>query len=125
MRGRGRAMVLLAVAVATPARADMSVATFLMKAENLKGAGIMALASPDYDMLRGEVTRVARTYQAELRAAKASGRVPHSCPPENPALTPDDLLAHMRSIAPSRRKATSVRAAVYGMMAKRYPCRTG
>lgn len=118
-------MALLAgvALIPAPARADMAVSTFLMKAEALQASGIFALSSPDYDLLRGEVMRVARGYKAELRAARQAGRVPHSCPPEDPALAPEDLLAHMRTIAPSRRRVTSVRTAVYGMMAKRFPCR--
>jgi hypothetical protein len=60
-----------------------------------------------------------------MRAARAAGRTPQSCAPANPDLTPDDLIAHLRTISPARRKSTSVKAAIYGMMRKLYPCPAG
>jgi hypothetical protein len=122
-----RQMVLLAAALAvvSPAFAvpEMSVAAFLVRADRARVFGARAALTGDYQILKGEVERIARIYDVETRAAKAAGRPLHSCLPPNPHLTPDDLLIHMRTIPPVRRQTTTVRWAVYDLLKKRYPCR--
>jgi hypothetical protein len=46
---------LLAVSAA-PVRADMSVSTFLAKADALKAKGVFAFGSPDISLLKSEVS---------------------------------------------------------------------
>jgi hypothetical protein len=117
------ALLLCALAVPALSAGEMSVAAFLVRADRAKAFGARAALTGDYQILKGEVERVARIYDGETRAAKAAGRPLHSCLPANPRLTPDDLLLHMRTIPPVRRPKTTVRAAVYDLLKKRYPCR--
>jgi hypothetical protein len=116
----GAALAVMAPAFAAP---EMSVAAFLVRADRAKVFGARASLTGDYQILKGEVERIARIYDGETRAAKAAGRPLHSCLPPNPQLTPDDLLLHMRTIPPVRRQTTTVRWAVYDLLKKRYPCR--
>ncbi len=118
------AMACTAPVIAAPAMAEMMVDTFLMRADRARAFGPRAFMSPDYIMLKTELQRVARRYTAEVKAARAAGKTPHSCLPPNPDLTPEQLVVHMRTIAPNQRPKTSVRTAVYSLLKKRYPCRT-
>jgi hypothetical protein len=123
----GVGVMLLSVAVpvvAVPAvPPEMTVATFLQRADRARAFGPRAFMTPDYAVLKAEVERVARRYTAEVKAARAAGRSPHSCLPPNPDLTPDHLVTHMRTIPPVQRPKTTVRTAVYSLLKKRYPCR--
>ena len=115
-----------ALALAAPLAAepgDMSVATFLEKAEKLKKKGPLALMSSDLKLLKGEVTGSASAYRSKLKADKAAGRAPHSCPPEAGSLNSDELLKHYQSYPVAKRGSVTVRQGFYDMMKKRYPCR--
>ena len=109
--------------VATSASA-MTVAEFLAKANALKAQGMMAAFSSDIGVLKSEMAGVATAYRADLESARAAGRKPHSCPPPKgqTKMTSTDLLAELEKIPPARR-GMSMKAAFYGIMARRYPCR--
>ena len=115
---------LIAAALATQPAQAMSVAEFLARARALQAQGVLATLSPDLDLLRGEVRGIVRSYRADLAAAKAAGRTPHSCPPNGaiPRLTPDQMLRELERIPQSQRRM-SMKAAFYGYMKRRYPCR--
>jgi hypothetical protein len=117
------ALAIAAPAIAVPALAEMTVDTFLLRADRARAFGPRAFMSPDYIALKSELQRVARRYTAEVKASRAAGKVPHSCLPPNPDLTPEHLVVHMRTIAPRQRPTTTVRTAVYSLLKKRYPCR--
>jgi hypothetical protein len=123
-----RRIVIVAAAlccVAAPAQA-MSVQEFLGKIDGLKAKGMMALISPDIGLLKGEMKQVTDAYRADLQAARAAGRAPHSCPPPKgkAKIGRDELIAEFRAIPPAQR-GVSVKAAFYAMMKKRFPCRAG
>lgn len=102
---------------------DMSVATFLARASLLERLGPLALATPEAQVLKGEVVGAGKRYKARIDADRKAGRKTTSCPPENGTLTPDQWLAHLRSYPVAARKTTSIYTAFDGLMRKRYPCR--
>lgn len=121
-----RVMVMVCAAgliVPGPAQA-MTVAQFLARAKALQAQGALALISPDAELLKREVAAIRAAYTADLRAAHAAGRAPHSCPPETgkPRLTPRQMLAELEKI-PKAKRSMSMKAAVYAYMKRTYPCR--
>lgn len=102
----------------------MTVAEFLAKAKALQAKGILAIGSPDIALLRDEMKRVAEAYRADIVAARAAGRTPHSCPPPKGKARMDGklLIAELEKIPPARR-GMSMKTAFYAMMKRRYPCR--
>lgn len=121
-----RVVALVAVtALLVPSAAQaMSVAQFLAKAKALQAQGALAILSPDAELLKREVAAIRAAYTTDLRAARAAGKTPHSCPPETgkPKLTPKQMLAELEKIPPAKR-GMSMKAAVYAYMKRTYPCR--
>jgi hypothetical protein len=117
------AAVAASLLVPTAAQA-MTVAQFLAKAKALQAQGALAILSPDAELLKREVASIRAAYTADLRAARAAGKTPHSCPPETgkPRISPRQMLAELEKIPPARR-SMSMKAAVYAYMKREYPCR--
>jgi hypothetical protein len=111
-------LAVLLLVLPAAAHAEMSVATFLGKAEALKKKGMFALMSSDIGVLKKEVGVASATYRDEIKAARAAGRVPHSCPPPKAAMNSDELMAHFRTLPGS----ASVKTGFYSLMKTRYPC---
>lgn len=111
-------------AAAQAAPGDMAVSSFLEKAERLQKKGALALLSSDFKALKSETESAAQAYRAKIRADKAAGRQPQSCPPPKGkvALNSKDWMAHLRSYPASRRSGTNLKVAFSDMMKKRYPC---
>jgi len=120
-------LVSIAVAaslVAFPALANegnMSVATFLAKADSLRAKGPFALMSSDYKLLKAEGTAAGEAYGARLRQERAAGR-PSSCPPQGTRPTSNQVLAHLRTYPVAARPATTMRAAMADYFIRTYPC---
>lgn len=112
----------LALVMLTGAAGDMSVATFLGKAEKLQKKGPLALMSSDLKLLMGEMKGAGKAYRARLDADKAAGRPPHSCPPEKMKMSSNDVLSHFRSYPVADRPKVSVKTAFADMSRKRFPC---
>jgi hypothetical protein len=121
-------LFVAALVAAVPATAlhaqTMPVSTFLTKADALKKKGPLALLSSDLGVLKQEVNNSAQAYAADVRTARKAGKLTHSCPPEGGSLSmnSDELLAHLNSI-PARQRGMSIKAAFYGLMKKKFPCR--
>lgn len=115
------AVMILAVPNAAQA---MTVAQFLAKAKALQARGALGLLSPDAELLKHEVAAIRAAYTADLRAARAAGKTPHSCPPETgkPRLNPKQMLAELEKV-PVAKRGMSMKAAVYAYMKRTYPCR--
>lgn len=107
----------------TAASGDMSVATFLSKADALKAKGVLAMGSPDIDLLKTEVQGASKAYRARIDADKKAKKVAHSCPPAKAAMNSNDLLTHLRTYPAAHRQHVTVRAAFFDLMKKRYPCK--
>lgn len=115
---------LAASLVATPALAsdgNMSVATFLAKADALRAKGPFALMSSDYKLLKAEGTAAGEAYGARLRQERAAGR-PSSCPPQGTRPTSNQVLAHLRSYPAAARPGTTMRTAMADYFIRTYPC---
>ena len=117
------AAVAASLLVPTAAQA-MTVAQFLAKAKALQAQGALAILSPDAELLKREVASIRAAYTADLRAARAAGKTPHSCPPETgkPRISPRQMLAELEKI-PKAKRSMSMKAAVYAYMKREYPCR--
>lgn len=101
---------------------DMSAADFLSRADKLKAKGPLALISGDYKTLKREVDVASDHYRNRMKADKAAGRNPHSCPPQKGSINSDELLAHLRSYPEARRPQVSMKIAFADLMRKKYPC---
>jgi hypothetical protein len=112
------------MALAAPALAaggDMSVATFLAKADALKAKGIMALGSSDIGLLRSEGQAAGMAYKARLEGERKAGK-PSSCPPKGTKVNSDKLMAFLRTYPEPARPRTSMKTAIADYFIKSYPC---
>lgn len=115
------ALLLIAVPAAA-APGDMSVATFLGKADALKAKGIMALGSSDMKLLRDEGQAAGLAYHARLNNERAAGK-PSSCPPKGSKIGSDQLLNHLRTYPAGQRGGITMKSAMADYFIKTYPCR--
>ncbi len=113
---------LLVLPMAAPA---MTVAEFLAKADALKAKGMMAMMSSDLPVVRGEMQAAATAYRADVDAARAKGRTDLGCPPPKgqAKLSSDIVMADLAAIPKPTQARTTVKAALYDVMRKRYPCK--
>ncbi len=118
------ACLLVLGAPASAAPGDMSVATFLAKAEKLKAKGLTAMFSSDLKVVKREAEGAGDHYRARIAADRKAGRTPHSCPPPKgkASINADTMLAHLRSYPASRRSSVTMKTAFADLMKKEYPC---
>jgi hypothetical protein len=114
------AFAALAFGFAVPAKAEMTVGTFVAKADALKAKGMMAMMSPDIGLLQSEMKAASTAYRARLERDKAAGRAPHSCPPPKGGvkMDSDELIAFLRTLPPK----TALEDGMGGMMRNKFPC---
>jgi hypothetical protein len=124
MKFRFAAMLLplLAAVPALAAPGDMSVATFLAKADALRAKGAMALFSSDYKLLQSEGRAAGQAYRVRLAGEQSQGK-PSSCPPKPAPVGSDTLLAHLRSYPAEHRGHIPMRTAMADLFIKTWPCR--
>lgn len=115
-------LALLPAGTAMAAGGDMSVATFLAKADALRAKGPFALMSSDYKLLKAEGEAAGAVYQQRLQQERAAGR-PSSCPPRGARPSNDQFIAHLRSYPAGARPNTPMRAAMADYFIRNYPCR--
>lgn len=110
--------------LSVPAHAEMSVQTFLTKADGLKAKGMMAMMSSDIGLLKKEIQTAGIAYRARIDGDKVAKRPAHSCPPPKGTakMGSEELIGHFRTIPVAQRPGISVKTAFYDMMKKRYPC---
>jgi hypothetical protein len=115
----------LAATTITPALAapgDMTVATFLTKADALKAKGAMALFSSDMGLLKQEGQAAGVAYRARLGQERSAGR-PSSCPPKGVQVDSGQLLGFLRTYPEPARPRTSMKTAIADYFIRTYPCR--
>jgi hypothetical protein len=115
------ALMVSSAAISAPG--DMSVATFLAKADALKAKGILAIGSPDIDLLKAEVKGAGANYRKRLATDKTAKRPAHSCPPAKTSMDSEVLISHLRTYPTADRPRTSMNTAMADLMKKRYPCK--
>ena len=101
----------------------MNVAEFLQKADALEKKGMTALFSSDYRLLKHEVENAAKALRAERLAAERTGRRGAYCPPARSGFKSSEILAYFRAIPVAQRPRTEVKAALLGLLIRKYPCR--
>ena len=118
----GSSLLLAAPALANPG--EMSVATFLSKADALRAKGPAALFSGDMKVLKNEGEAAGAAYRNRLTAERAAGK-PSSCPPAGgkARMSSDQLLAHLRAYPAPARGNTTMKTAMADYFIKTYPCR--
>lgn len=122
---RYRGLLVAAFAIAAPALAapgDMSVATFLAKADVLKAKGAMALFSSDYKLLQAEGQAAGQAYRTRLAGERTAGK-PSACPPASAKVNSDQLIGHFRTYPAARRGSITLKTAVADYFIKTWPCR--
>ena len=100
----------------------MSAAAFLAKADALRAKGPMALLSGDMKVLKAEGQAAGLAYRARLKADKAAGKPPHSCPPPKSRINSTQVIEHLRAYSPTTRTRTTMKMAIADLMVKTYPC---
>ena len=100
----------------------MTVATFLAKYDALMKKGLFALGSSDVKLLKAEGEAAGEAYSARLRADKAAGRAPHSCPPPRGRLSQGEFIKGVQQYPAASRSQTTLKMAVADLMRKKFPC---
>lgn len=96
---------------------------FLNKAAALEKKGPLALLSSDLGRLKAEMQNSGKELRAERLAAKAAGKKPTFCPPEDGAsVNSNELLSHFRSIPQAQRDRMRTKDAFRSFMTRKYPC---
>lgn len=113
--------VLALSAPALAAGGEMSIATFLAKADALKAKGMMALFSPDIKALRGEGEAAGAAYKVRLEAERKAGK-PSSCPPKGTTISSEQMLAFLRTYPEAARPRTTMKTAIADYFIRTWPC---
>ena len=119
-------LIVAAFFLALPlgAAGAMPVSIFLQKADALQAKGMMALFSSDYKLLQAEVVQASQRLRDERLAAKAAGRRPAYCPPEEKGgLGSNEILKAFHTIPAAKQPRTDVKDALRALLARKYPCR--
>ena len=117
---------LAALAAGQPALAapgDMSVATYLVRAEALQAKGMTAMFSSEIGVLRDEVTASGAAFRARIAGEKAAGKALSACPPQKMGMNSNILLAHLRTYPLAARARVSMKMALADWIVKNHPCR--
>ncbi len=122
MKLRYAAVAVIALSICSVAHAEMSVSTFLAKADALKAKGMMAMLSSDVGLLKSEMQSSVQSFKADEAAAKAAGRPLTACVPPKTKLDSDEMISFFRTIPAQQATRTSLKAALGAMLRKRYPC---
>jgi hypothetical protein len=123
MMGRRFAFLgMVALAMAAPASAKMTVGTFVAKANALRANPLTAIASPDLPLLRAEAQAATRELKAERDARKAAGKAPIACPPQGQSIGIMEMLDGLAALPPADRRLP-LKDGYAKVIAKRFPCR--
>ena len=99
------ALVLaLAVGIAAPAHAAMTVASFLTRAAPLRANPLMALMSPDYPVLKVEANQATHALKADRAARAAAGKPPIACIPDGQSIGIMDMLNGLDALSAADKK---------------------
>ena len=114
--------VVLALGLAAPASARMTLAEFLPRANALQAKGMMAVFSSDLKPVMNEMKAVSAEMKAEAERRRAAGLPKRACPPEGTKIDSKQLLAMLNAVPPAER-GISVKDGMVRVMAQRFPCR--
>ena len=111
----------LALSVAAPASAAMSIGAFLAKAAPLRANPLMALMSPDYATLKTEADAATRQLKADGAARKAAGKPPIACIPDGQSIGILDMLSGLDALSTAEKKLP-LKDGYAKVIARKYPC---
>ena len=114
--------LVLAIGIAGPAEAAMTVAEFLTKANALHAKGAMAIFSSDLTPVMNDMRTSFEQLKIEGERRKVAGLPPRACPPKQTKLGSKELLAMLNAIPPAER-GISVKDGLLRAMSQRFPCR--
>ena len=112
----------LALGLAAPAHAAMTLGEFLAKANALHAKGAMAIFSRDLKPVMNEMKGAFAALKTEGERRKAAGLPPRACPPAGTKLDSKQLLAMLNAV-PSAERGMSVKDGLLRAMSQRFPCR--
>ncbi|WP_298196086.1 hypothetical protein [Novosphingobium sp.] len=115
-------LTLVGAVPASAAEGQITVGSFLARANALKAKGIAALFSSELKTLRGIGQAAGAEYRARLAQERAAGR-PSSCPPPKVDIGNDQFLAHLETYPAAARDRTTLTIAIGDLFARRWPCR--
>ena len=115
-------LTLVGAVSASAAEGQITVGSFLARANALKAKGIAALFSSELKTLRGIGQAAGAEYRARLAQERAAGR-PSSCPPPKVDIGNDQFLAHLETYPAAARERTTLVTAIGDLFARRWPCR--
>ena len=113
---------LIALTVAAPASAGMTVGTFVTKANALRANPLTAIASPDLPLLRAQAQAATRELKADRDARKAAGKPPIACPSQGQSIGIMEMLDGLAALPAADRKLP-LKDGYAKVIAKHYPCR--
>ncbi|MBC2651520.1 hypothetical protein [Novosphingobium aerophilum] len=115
-------LTLVGAVPASAAEGQITVGSFLARANALKAKGIAALFSSELKTLRGIGQAAGAEYRARLAQERAAGR-PSSCPPPKVEIGNDQFLAHLETYPAAARDRTTLTTAIGDLFARKWPCR--
>lgn len=113
---------LVALSLAAPASAAMTVGTFVTKANALRANPLTAIASPDFSTLRAEAKAATAQLKAEGAARKAAGRPPIACVPDGESIGIMEMLDGLAAL-PAADQRLPLKDGYAKVIARRFPCR--
>jgi len=113
-------LMLCTPVIAAPG--EMSVASFLAKADALRAKGPMALFSSDYKLLKQEGEAAGARYRERLLQERAAGK-PSSCAPKGTRPNNNQFIAYLRTYPEAVRPRTPMHEAMAGYFIKNHPCK--
>lgn len=113
---------IVALGLAAPASAEMTLGQFLVKANALKAKGMMAVFSKDLKPVMAEMKSASAQLKAEGERRKAAGQPPIACPPKGAKMKSDEFLAMLNAVPPAQR-GVSLKDGLARAMATKFPCR--
>lgn len=108
----------VAAALFPGAASAMSVQAFLDKGNALERRGMMAMFSPDVDVLKAELAADGKAWRAQVATAR-----PPVCAPTPVKLDDKEIRAIFEAVPVAQRATTDTRAAFIAGMNARYRCR--
>lgn len=113
---------LLALAMAAPASARMTVGTFVTKANALRANPLTAFTSPDFAVLRTEAQTATAQLKADRDARARAGKPPIACVPEGQSIGITDMLDGLAAL-PAADQRLPLKDGYAKVIARRFPCR--
>ena len=112
----------VALMLAAPADAAMTVGGFLARAEVLRAQGFAAVLSPDFQLLREEARVAKDQLKAENARRVAARKAPIACVPEGETIGIEEMLDRLAAL-PAADQRRPLKDGYAKVIARKFPCR--